>query len=116
MNLPKIETLLLQEMVEVRGGLAGVCECTKGAGQASEDGGKCSCSSEIWNSEKALNLYSPQQENIESDSPCKTCEVFSKCKTTFGKRICYLDITKVGGNQEDPDPRCPLSKKTKYIL
>ncbi|QCD37251.1 SPASM domain-containing protein (plasmid) [Muribaculum gordoncarteri] len=36
--------------------------------------------SEIWNSEKALNLYSPQQENIESDSPCKTCEVFSKCK------------------------------------
>lgn len=72
--------------------------------------------SEIWNSEKALNLYSPQQENIESDSPCKTCEVFSKCKTTFGKRICYLDITKVGGNQEDPDPRCPLSKKTKYIL
>lgn len=38
MNLPKIETLLLQEMVEVRGGLAGVCECTKGAGQASEDG------------------------------------------------------------------------------
>lgn len=43
MNLPKIETLLLQEMVEVRGGLAGVCECTKGAGQASEDGGKCSC-------------------------------------------------------------------------
>lgn len=27
-----------------------------------------------------------------------------------------LDITKVGGNQEDPDPRCPLSKKTKYIL
>ena len=55
MNLPKIETLLLQEMVEVRGGLAGVCECTKGAGQASEDGGKCSCSSGA--GQKALSFY-----------------------------------------------------------
>ncbi|WP_278707404.1 MULTISPECIES: hypothetical protein [Bacteroides] len=60
MNLPKIETLLLQEMVEVRGGLAGVCECTKGAGQASEDGGKCSCSSGA--GQKALSFETAKGE------------------------------------------------------
>lgn len=44
MELQKIETLLLQEMENVKGGLAGVCECTSAAGQSTESGGKCACS------------------------------------------------------------------------
>lgn len=43
MKLQQIETLLLQEMEEVRGGLVGTCECDSGAGQASESGGTCEC-------------------------------------------------------------------------
>lgn len=31
MKLESIETLLLQEMENVKGGLAGTCECDKGA-------------------------------------------------------------------------------------
>lgn len=37
MNLPEIETLLLQEMVEVKGGRVGVCSCTSGAGNSKKD-------------------------------------------------------------------------------
>lgn len=35
MELKQIENLLLQEMEDVRGGVAGTCECTRGAGQGS---------------------------------------------------------------------------------
>lgn len=44
MKLQQVESLLLQEMEDVKGGLVGTCECTKGAGQSSENGGTCSCS------------------------------------------------------------------------
>lgn len=70
----------------------------------------------IWNSEKALELYSPKQENVNPESSCRECKVFTECKKSFGKRICYLDITKTGGDKDDPDPRCPLSNKTERIL
>lgn len=70
----------------------------------------------IWNSNKALNLYSPKQEEIVNDSPCKECSVFENCKTKFGKRICYLDIAKMKGEKDDPDPRCPTAKKCNIIL
>lgn len=70
----------------------------------------------IWNSDKALNLYSPKQEEIVNNSPCKNCSVFESCKTKFGKRICYLDIAKMGGCKDDPDPRCPNAKKCDIIL
>lgn len=45
MKLPQIETLLLQEMENVKGGRAGTCECFTGAAQGplgSE--GTCICS------------------------------------------------------------------------
>lgn len=47
MELKNIETLLLQEMEDVRGGLAGTCECVSGAGQAKEEGGNCVCEKEL---------------------------------------------------------------------
>lgn len=45
MNLPNIETLLLQEMEEVKGGTAGTCTCVSGAQQSDKDGGTCICQS-----------------------------------------------------------------------
>lgn len=43
MELQKIETLLLQEMEEVKGGVDGTCKCDTGAGQSSKPGGNCEC-------------------------------------------------------------------------
>lgn len=43
MEIARIETLLLQEMEDVKGGRAGVCRCDSGAGQGGEDGGTCVC-------------------------------------------------------------------------
>lgn len=43
MELQKIETLLLQEMEEVKGGTSGVCACDGGAGQSENPDGTCEC-------------------------------------------------------------------------
>ena len=43
MELKQIESLLLQEMEEVKGGVSGVCSCTSGAGEGTVIGGKCEC-------------------------------------------------------------------------
>lgn len=43
MDLKQIENLLLQEMEDVKGGVAGTCECTRGAGQGSDSDGTCYC-------------------------------------------------------------------------
>lgn len=44
MKLQNIETLLLQEMEDVKGGTGGTCRCEMGAGQSSQEGGTCVCS------------------------------------------------------------------------
>lgn len=71
---------------------------------------------EIWNSPKALGLYTMQQKEFPLSSPCRTCSVFDKCRNEFGKRVCYLDISKSGHTQWDPDPRCPNSEDVNLIL
>lgn len=43
MELQKIETLLLQEMEDVKGGRGGRCECDSGAGQGTDIDGTCAC-------------------------------------------------------------------------
>lgn len=71
---------------------------------------------EIWNSEKALHLYSPKQEDMNEDSPCRVCRVFEKCKVSSSKRVCYLNIHKTGGTMGDPDPSCPMAPHTDLML
>lgn len=70
---------------------------------------------DIWNSSKALNLFSCHQEMTihKENNNCVECKVFNECKSGFNKRICYSDIVKVYGNDkfEYPDPRCPKSLK-----
>lgn len=43
MKISQIEELLLQEMEDIKGGVVGTCQCSKGAGQAGEPGGTCIC-------------------------------------------------------------------------
>lgn len=71
---------------------------------------------DIWNSEKALSLYEICQKNINPESPCSDCIVFDKCRRGFGKRVCYLDISKTGHSKDFPDPRCPQAEECKIIL
>lgn len=69
---------------------------------------------EIWNSKKALELYAPKRENV--DSKCADCELFQKCKASQRKRVCYLNIHKIGGCFDDPDPACPMGKEYDLLL
>lgn len=72
--------------------------------------------SEIWNSEKALNLYTMTQSEFPALSACHSCSVFEKCRNGFGKRVCYLDIAKTGKEMWEPDPRCPNATEVNIIL
>lgn len=74
---------------------------------------------DIWNSEKALMLYSKRQSLITDNStPCIDCKVYDICKNKIAKKICYVDIAKIYGEGkfEYPDPRCPKSIDTNLIL
>lgn len=71
---------------------------------------------EIWNSNKALRLYTMSRSCAPESSPCKTCDVFEKCRNGYGKRVCYLDIAKSGHSKWSPDPRCPHADEIDMIL
>lgn len=71
---------------------------------------------EIWNSEKALGLYTMSQATFPESSPCKECTVFEKCRNDYGKRVCYVDIFKSGKTKYYPDPRCPHADNVNLIL
>ncbi len=71
---------------------------------------------ELWNSPKALYLYSPPQEDVSLLSPCRKCKVYDSCKQSMGKRVCYMDIMKSGVSHDGPDPRCPEAPDTDKIL
>ena len=73
---------------------------------------------DVWNSPKALSLFSPNQNDTSANSPCHICKVFDECKKKLAKRVCYVDIAKTnsGLTKDLPDPRCPLSKQINVIL
>ncbi|MDR0891963.1 MAG: radical SAM protein [Mediterranea sp.] len=65
---------------------------------------------EIWNSEKALALYSFKHVGPKNEeSPCYECKVQSTCRKQPLRKICYADIVKLYGKDkwDYPDPRCP---------
>ena len=72
---------------------------------------------DIWNSKKALSLYSPSKEEIVVESTCSSCSMFDKCRKNLAKKICYVDIMKVHKHPDLPDPKCPQSQQMcNYIL
>lgn len=67
--------------------------------------------SEIWNSFKALKLYSATREELlhKEGNPCYTCELYTQCRGENDKKICYADVINAYGEEfyDFPDPRCP---------
>lgn len=61
---------------------------------------------EIWNSEKALDLFYLSQEKIKKDSKCSQCGIFEKCRS--GKGVCWKAIIGFYGfdKWDYPDPLC----------
>ena len=73
----------------------------------------------IWNSPKALDICTSYQiDKRETGSPCKHCKVLDICRKSIDRRICFVDISKTMGKGyfDYPDPRCPQSTITGYIL
>ena len=97
-------------------GLCVVCEMTYEHPELILGDIRSSSITDIWNSPKALHLYSIPQEELAENSPCRPCVVYEKCKKSFGKRICYMDILKSGFRLDDPDPKCPMAPHTDKIL
>lgn len=66
---------------------------------------------EVWNSERAKSLYSIKQDNFPTESPCRQCKDFEKCRHERG--VCWKDIIAVYGDNNwlYPDPRCPHAPK-----
>lgn len=72
---------------------------------------------EIWNSKKAVDLYYISKTCIREQSPCKSCDLFEKCRYEYGG-VCWKEIIKAYGdeNWDYPDPNCPKAiKVTKNI-
>lgn len=65
---------------------------------------------EIWNSEKALNLYYLQQNTLSDKSHCKTCKYFIDCRQKMGG-VCWKEVISAYGteNWDFPDPSCPFA-------
>lgn len=62
---------------------------------------------EMWSSKRALARWNFSQEEVRSESPCKTCDEFEKCRRGLGN--CWrLAVDAYGdGNYDYPAPNCP---------
>lgn len=67
MNIKEIESILLQNMEEVKGG-AGIpkCECTSGAHQGEDPDGKCICD------RGAAQSTNGEEEEEEEEDQCES--------------------------------------------
>lgn len=66
---------------------------------------------EVWNSERALELYHFSKEMTRKESACHTCDDFDNCHKLKG--ICWKEVLYAYGpeNWDYPDPRCPIAPK-----
>jgi radical SAM protein with 4Fe4S-binding SPASM domain len=73
---------------------------------------------EMWNSQKALDLYKLSKDKIQASSPCYTCDEFDDCHQKKG--VCWKEVLYAYGddNWDYPDPRCPKAPaiKRKFFL
>lgn len=65
---------------------------------------------EIWNSEKALDLYYLQRDALSDKSRCKICKYFIDCRQKMGG-VCWKEVISAYGpeNWDFPDPTCPFA-------
>lgn len=71
---------------------------------------------EVWNSQRALQLYSLTRSDISSQSYCRECSLFESCFSYQNR--CWSDIIKAYGTDcwDFPDPRCIFAPKMKNRL
>jgi len=69
---------------------------------------------EVWNSEKALDLWNIKQSIFPKESACSTCQDFVRCRKGLG--VCWKYVIAVYGrkNYLFPDPRCPKAPAMIY--
>jgi radical SAM protein with 4Fe4S-binding SPASM domain len=72
--------------------------------------------SEVWNSPAAKKMLKLEKDNIQNDSPCKSCSLFEACFVENNR--CWTDIIKAYGKDkwDYPDPRCAYAPPMKYDL
>ncbi|MDR1610599.1 MAG: radical SAM protein [Candidatus Symbiothrix sp.] len=71
---------------------------------------------DVWNSEKAVNLWNLQQNDFLDSNPCSSCQDFDNCRK--GKGVCWKMVVKgySWDNYLYPDPRCPKAPELKYDI
>lgn len=62
---------------------------------------------EVWNSQRAKDLFYLSKENISAESACKQCTSFDACRQ--GKGVCWKEALMAYGSErwDYPDTRCP---------
>jgi radical SAM protein with 4Fe4S-binding SPASM domain len=70
---------------------------------------KTSSVEEVWNSQRALQLFNLSKSLFRDSSPCKKCTHFDDCNAK--KRRCVVKVIKAYGleNWDFPDPRCKFA-------
>ncbi len=65
--------------------------------------------SEIWNSNRAIELASLSQDNFSDKSACSCCSEFYDCRHNLG--VCWSNVIMAYGNSnwDFPDPECPYA-------
>lgn len=66
---------------------------------------------EVWNSQKAKDLYVFPQSDFPKESPCRDCDIFAFCR--YQKGVCWRNIFFAYGMDKifNPDPDCPYAFK-----
>lgn len=66
---------------------------------------------DVWNSEKAKQLWNIRQEQLAEDNQCKKCQDFDNCR--YGSGVCWKATIMAYGDEkyQYPDPRCPRAPK-----
>ncbi len=71
---------------------------------------------EMWNSDRAKNLFRLPQEEIREGSACKSCPDYNGCRKFVG--ICWKNVVGAYGMDkwDYPDPDCPKSAPPAYRI
>ena len=64
---------------------------------------------DVWNSERARNLFYLPKSIFPKESPCATCREFEDCR--YSKGICWVDVMAAYGEDKwlYPTPDCPYA-------
>ncbi len=70
---------------------------------------------DVWDSERAKNLFFIPQSSFPEDSACSRCSEFEDCRYNLG--VCWVDAMASYGEENwlYPSPNCPFAPQPKYI-